>query len=163
MYRFTHASRHFINPLNLDLCTGVAEGHLMSSRGYPSPLARHDRDADQACSIRSRSESSIHRFLLEALDHQVHHLVGKGAEVEPLVQMQHLLPYPENLTLQNLYYFMLVPTLCYELNFPRNPYRRKMFIVRRLFEFVRSVESWLLSVVYWLCFCGQSKRIYVFG
>lgn len=27
--------------------------------------------------------------------------------------------YPENLNLKDLFYFLLAPTLCYELNFPR--------------------------------------------
>lgn len=30
-----------------------------------------------------------------------------------------LTKYPDNLTLKDLFYFMLAPTLCYELNFPR--------------------------------------------
>ena len=28
--------------------------------------------------------------------------------------------YPNNVTLANMAYFMAVPTLCYELNFPRS-------------------------------------------
>jgi diacylglycerol O-acyltransferase-1 len=42
--------------------------------------------------------------------------------------------YPFNLTLDNLYYFMFAPTLCYELNFPRTPSRRKSFIIKRIVE-----------------------------
>ena len=30
-----------------------------------------------------------------------------------------LVTYPDNLSLCDLYYFVLAPTLCYELNFPR--------------------------------------------
>ncbi len=30
-----------------------------------------------------------------------------------------IVQYPNNLTLSDLYYFYLAPTLCYELNFPR--------------------------------------------
>lgn len=30
-----------------------------------------------------------------------------------------LVKYPDNLCLRDLAYFMLAPTLCYELNFPR--------------------------------------------
>uniref|UniRef100_A0A915CPK2 O-acyltransferase n=1 Tax=Ditylenchus dipsaci TaxID=166011 RepID=A0A915CPK2_9BILA len=44
--------------------------------------------------------------------------------------------YPHNLTLENLYYFMLAPTLCYELKYPRTPARRKSFILKRLVELV---------------------------
>ncbi|XP_068855567.1 LOW QUALITY PROTEIN: diacylglycerol O-acyltransferase 1-like, partial [Aphelocoma coerulescens] len=42
--------------------------------------------------------------------------------------------YPHNLSYRNLYYFLLAPTLCYELNFPRSPRLRKRFLLRRLFE-----------------------------
>lgn len=30
-----------------------------------------------------------------------------------------LVKYPDNLNLKDLFYFLLAPTLCYELNFPR--------------------------------------------
>jgi len=44
--------------------------------------------------------------------------------------------YPKNLTLADLYYFMLAPTLCYELDFPRTPTRRVSFIAKRIAEMV---------------------------
>lgn len=44
--------------------------------------------------------------------------------------------YPSNLKLENLYYFLFAPTLCYELNFPRSARIRKRFIVRRLVEII---------------------------
>uniref|UniRef100_A0A915MC15 Band 7 domain-containing protein n=1 Tax=Meloidogyne javanica TaxID=6303 RepID=A0A915MC15_MELJA len=44
------------------------------------------------------------------------------------------LQYPNNLTLSNLYYYMMAPTLCYELNFPRTPAIRKTFIIKRITE-----------------------------
>ena len=37
--------------------------------------------------------------------------------------------YPDNLTLPDLYYFMLVPSLCYELNFPRTARIRKTYAI----------------------------------
>lgn len=37
-----------------------------------------------------------------------------------------IVQYPNNLTLGNLYYFWLAPTLCYELNFPRMERTRKL-------------------------------------
>ncbi|KAK6108335.1 MBOAT membrane-bound O-acyltransferase family protein [Brugia pahangi] len=50
--------------------------------------------------------------------------------------LQKMLPsYPRNLTLQNLYYFIFAPTLCYELQFPRTNGRRKSFILKRTAEF----------------------------
>ncbi|XP_004345614.2 acyl-CoA:1,2-diacylglycerol O-transferase [Capsaspora owczarzaki ATCC 30864] len=44
--------------------------------------------------------------------------------------------YPNNLTASNLYYFMLAPTLCYELNFPRTRRIRWRFLARRIVETV---------------------------
>lgn len=36
-----------------------------------------------------------------------------------------LVQYPDNLNLFDLYYYILAPTLCYELNFPRTQRIRK--------------------------------------
>lgn len=44
--------------------------------------------------------------------------------------------FPDNLTLGNMYYFVMAPTLCYELNFPRSARIRKRFLLRRFFEMV---------------------------
>ena len=45
-----------------------------------------------------------------------------------------LLKYPDNLTVTNLYYFCLAPTLCYELNYPKTCRVRKLFLMRRICE-----------------------------
>jgi len=47
-----------------------------------------------------------------------------------------LLKYPDNLTVGNLYYFCLAPTLCYELNYPRTCRIRKFFLMRRICEVI---------------------------
>ena len=49
---------------------------------------------------------------------------------------QSIVTYPDNITLPNIFYFFYAPTLCYELNFPRSERRRKMFLLKRLFEVV---------------------------
>ena len=49
-------------------------------------------------------------------------------------QLCRLVQYPANLTLRDLYYFFLAPTLCYELNFPRSKRIRKRFLLRRVLE-----------------------------
>ena len=54
-------------------------------------------------------------------------------EEEPKDQKS-LLVYPDNLTLANLYYFCLAPTLCYELNYPKTCRVRKLFLMRRISE-----------------------------
>lgn len=62
--------------------------------------------------------------------------------------------YPNNLTQMDLYYFMAAPTLCYELNFPRNTRIRKRFLLRRLAEFffllgiiIGAVQQWIIPTV----------------
>uniref|UniRef100_A0A8C1S642 O-acyltransferase n=1 Tax=Cyprinus carpio TaxID=7962 RepID=A0A8C1S642_CYPCA len=64
--------------------------------------------------------------------------------------------YPANLTHRDIYYFIFVPTLCYELNFPRSPRIRKRFLLRRLLEMVRDSRNSRLQLVpnhfIWLIF-----------
>lgn len=47
-----------------------------------------------------------------------------------------LVQYPDNLNIRDLMYFLLVPTLCYELNFPRTSRIRKRFVLKRLLEVI---------------------------
>ncbi|CAH3193684.1 unnamed protein product [Porites evermanni] len=65
-----------------------------------------------------------------------------------------LVKYPDNLNQKDLYYFMVAPTLCYELNFPRNDRIRKRFLMRRIAEFffllgiiVGLVQQWIVPTV----------------
>ncbi|XP_030605796.1 diacylglycerol O-acyltransferase 1b isoform X2 [Archocentrus centrarchus] len=62
--------------------------------------------------------------------------------------------YPGNLTLRDMYYFVLAPTLCYELNFPRSPKIRMSFLLRRLFEMlffiqllVGLTQQWMIPII----------------
>lgn len=48
-----------------------------------------------------------------------------------------LVQYPDNLNLADLYYYILAPTLCYELNFPRTQRIRK----RYLFKMTQNIEN----------------------
>ncbi|KAL4778309.1 MBOAT, membrane-bound O-acyltransferase family-domain-containing protein [Aspergillus varians] len=58
-------------------------------------------------------------------------------------------PYPRNITLGNLAYYLLAPTLVYQPVYPRTPRIRWSFVGKRLFEFVGlSVVIWLLSAQY---------------
>lgn len=57
-----------------------------------------------------------------------------------------LVQYPDNLHLRDLFYFLLAPTLCYELNFPRTDRIRKRFLIKRIFEFLIGVQI-ILSVI----------------
>lgn len=48
--------------------------------------------------------------------------------------------YPDNLTIRDLYYFMMVPSLCYELNFPRTARIRKHFLIKRIIELLIGLQ-----------------------
>lgn len=61
-----------------------------------------------------------------------------------------LVTYPDNLSLRDLYYFMLAPTLCYELNFPRTTRIRKTFLLRRLLEVVLLTQLVLALTQQWI-------------
>ncbi|VDL84616.1 unnamed protein product [Nippostrongylus brasiliensis] len=63
--------------------------------------------------------------------------------------------YPASLNLCDLYYFMLAPTLCYELKFPRSVRRRKLFLAKRFIEMVflsflmaALVQQWVVPTVH---------------
>ncbi|XKL63485.1 hypothetical protein PGB90_005849 [Kerria lacca] len=66
----------------------------------------------------------------------------------------HLVIYPDNLNIQDIVYFMFIPTLCYELNFPRTDRIRKRFIVKRILELIIGVhvlaalfQQWIIPSV----------------
>ncbi|KAJ5084198.1 hypothetical protein NUU61_008777 [Penicillium alfredii] len=58
-------------------------------------------------------------------------------------------PYPRNITIENLCYFWLAPTLVYQSVYPRTSSVRWSFVAKRLAEFGGlSVFIWLLSAQY---------------
>lgn len=58
-------------------------------------------------------------------------------------------PYPRNITLGNLTYFWLAPTLVYQPVYPRSSHIRWSFVAKRLGEFFcLAVFMWLLSAQY---------------
>ncbi|XP_066143790.1 diacylglycerol O-acyltransferase 1 [Euwallacea fornicatus] len=61
-----------------------------------------------------------------------------------------LVHYPENVSLRDFYYFMFVPTLCYELNFPRTERIRKRFLLRRAFEVLVGTQIILAVIQQWM-------------
>jgi len=58
--------------------------------------------------------------------------------------------YPENLNAKDMYYFIAVPTLCYEINFPRSKRIRKRFLIRRLIEMVFLFTLALILLQQWV-------------
>ena len=58
--------------------------------------------------------------------------------------------YPDNLNVRDIYYFMLAPTLCYELNFPRNDKIRIRFLLRRIAEMILLSQVMLAMIQQWI-------------
>ncbi|CAL4139820.1 unnamed protein product, partial [Meganyctiphanes norvegica] len=71
-------------------------------------------------------------------------------EEEEAPVAQSVVKYPNNLTLSDLYYFLLVPTLCYELNYPRSQRIRRGFLLKRIFEVILMINVQLAMVQQWV-------------
>ncbi|KAJ1370987.1 hypothetical protein KIN20_032844 [Parelaphostrongylus tenuis] len=90
----------------------------------------------------ARSEAVVESKKMDITDGEV-----SNAELTSL--------YPGNLTLCNLYYFMVAPTLCYELKFPLSVRRRKTFLIKRFIELVfltfliaALVQQWVVPIIH---------------
>lgn len=66
----------------------------------------------------------------------------------------HLIVYPDNLNINDIMYFMLIPSLCYELNFPRTNRIRKRFLIKRIMELIIGIhviaalfQQWIIPSV----------------
>lgn len=70
--------------------------------------------------------------------------VGNGG-----IEME-LVSYPDNLNLKDMSYFLFVPTLCYELNFPRTARIRKRFLIKRLLEMIFLFQLILCLIQQWI-------------
>lgn len=75
--------------------------------------------------VRSKSQ---HRRRAFSVAHPYPPDIDDGKAVDEMVS------YPNNLSVRDLYFFMAVPTLCYELNFPRTSRIRKRFLIKRAIE-----------------------------
>ena len=65
---------------------------------------------------------------------------------ESFLQSSKPTTWPDNLTLLDIYYFWLAPTLCYELNFPRTSRIRTTFLIRRALEVIVGLNL-LMAIV----------------
>ena len=81
--------------------------------------------------------------------------------------------YPDNLTLSDLYYFMMVPSLCYELNFPRTTRIRKRYASYNgsRTAFLKSLNNFFINIfpyqtfgrfVNYFCCCWQLIVLHIF-
>lgn len=75
------------------------------------------------------------------------------SKCEPLVD------YPENLTIKDIYYFIAVPTLCYEINFPRSDRIRKRFLIRRLCEMAFLLVLQYILIQQWIVPILQNSKM----
>ncbi|CAG4944799.1 unnamed protein product [Colias eurytheme] len=61
-----------------------------------------------------------------------------------------IVKYPDNLNLRDLFYFLLAPTLCYELNFPRTTRIRKRFLIKRIVEVIFGMNLIMALFQQWM-------------
>ncbi|KAL4879054.1 MBOAT, membrane-bound O-acyltransferase family-domain-containing protein [Aspergillus karnatakaensis] len=93
-------------------------------------------------SLKSYSYALTNRDLRRAM-------LGSPSTDFAIPELYRTCPYPRNITLGNLAYFLLAPTLVYQPVYPRTPRIRWSFVGKRLFEFgCLSVVIWLLSAQY---------------
>ncbi|XP_061577231.1 diacylglycerol O-acyltransferase 1-like isoform X1 [Cololabis saira] len=70
--------------------------------------------------------------------------------------------YKEHLTLQDLYYFLLAPTLCYQRDFPCTPKVRINKLLHRLLEMVVVIQIMVGIVQQWIEPIFQTSEISLF-
>lgn len=93
-------------------------------------------------SLKSYSYALTNRDLRRAM-------LGSPSTDFAIPELYRSCPYPRNITLGNLFYFLLAPTLVYQPVYPRTPRIRWSFVGKRLFEFVGlAMVIWLLSAQY---------------
>ncbi|KAF0301217.1 Diacylglycerol O-acyltransferase 1 [Amphibalanus amphitrite] len=66
------------------------------------------------------------------------------------VAIRKLVHYPDNLNLFDLYYYLMAPTLCYELNFPRSDRLRIWFLARRVLELIVGINMMVALFQQWI-------------
>jgi diacylglycerol O-acyltransferase-1 len=61
-----------------------------------------------------------------------------------------MVQWPNNLSVRDIYFFWLAPTLCYELNFPRTSRIRKLFLIRRALEVIIGTNVTIALAQQWI-------------
>lgn len=93
---------------------------------------RSQREKAQHKSRSRRQSVSIAQIQSNDKNGISYHLANNNTKSSTTVLVQ----YPDNLHVKDLAYFLLAPTLCYELNFPRTSRIRKRFLLKRLLEVI---------------------------
>ena len=99
-------------------------------------------------SLRSRKAKRIHQMRLNSICASL--IDERHKEDEVKVTSNHIVDYPDNLTLKDLYYFIFAPTLCYELNFPRSDRIRIRFLVKRGLELLILAQVIIACIQQWI-------------
>lgn len=98
--------------------------------------------------LRERKEEDLNNNLLTSKEKKLEADWDKlEKENEP---PKLLVEYPNNLNYKDMYYFMLAPTLCYELNFPRTKRIRTRFLIKRAVEMVFLFTLWFILINQWM-------------
>jgi len=104
-----------------------------------------NRDLRKTLKATRMKQSASHESLDSQAKPVLENIFAESDDLEPPY-----LYYPMNITLPNILYFCLAPTLCYQLNYPRSPHIRykylltlviRMFLVGGLLIFV--VEQYI--------------------
>lgn len=69
-----------------------------------------------------------------------------------------LILYPQNLNIANVVYYFYVPTLCYQLNFPRTKNINWYFVLRCLLEFLFLIELETVLFEQWIIVPLQQQQ-----
>lgn len=91
-----------------------------------------DRSGFSSCDELAVDAQDRYREKSTSFNDKLHSIFSEVKDIQPPFLM-----YPQNLSLQNLSYFMVAPTLCYQLNYPRSSHVRYRYalwtVVRMIF------------------------------
>ncbi|XP_066905974.1 diacylglycerol O-acyltransferase 1 [Halyomorpha halys] len=95
------------------------------------------------------ARTSSHKTTLRRMSVSLSKLSNGSANHEDAIE-DHLVHYPDNLNIKDMAYYILAPTLCYELNFPRTDRIRKRFLLKRLLEVIVLFQLILCLFQQWI-------------
>ncbi|CAH1391891.1 unnamed protein product [Nezara viridula] len=96
-----------------------------------------------------RTARASHKSTLRRMSVSLSKLSNGSANHNDPIE-DHLVYYPDNLNVKDITYFILAPTLCYELNFPRTDRIRKRFLLKRLLEVIVLLQLILCLFQQWI-------------
>ncbi|XP_037068050.1 diacylglycerol O-acyltransferase 1-like [Pollicipes pollicipes] len=146
-----HVVVHFIENIPLVGLTVISMSCVvlalkLSSYAHVNKWCRDDASGKRRYRSLSYSKS-IACFQLPASDRTAADSPTPASEPIP---EQRLVRYPDNLNLSDLYYYLIAPTLCYELNFPRSGRVRPWFLLRRVLELIVGLNMQVALFQQWI-------------